>query len=78
MPPGPQHRYYAGRTLEAVAVVVEQTPNIRGSTQLTPGELREAISTSRAFLVLATQRELMAEALARHWPTGEPNVQSPC
>jgi hypothetical protein len=49
--------------LEAVAVAVEQTPNIGAPIQITPAELREAISTSRAFLSLASQLELMARGV---------------
>jgi hypothetical protein len=49
--------------LEAVAVAVESTPNVGAPIQLSPGELRDAIRSSRAFLSLADQLELMARGV---------------
>ena len=49
--------------LEAVAVAVESTPNVAGPIPITPIELRDAIRSSRAFLSLADQLELMARGV---------------
>ncbi len=49
--------------LEAVAVAVESTPNVAGPIPITPIELRDAILSSRAFLTLADQLELMARGV---------------
>ena len=49
--------------LEAVAVAVESTPNVGAPMQITPAELRDAIRSSRAFLSLADQLELMARGV---------------
>ena len=49
--------------LEAVAVAVESTPNVAGPIPITPIELRDAILSSRAFLSLADQLELMARGV---------------
>lgn len=49
--------------LEAVATAVESTPGVSGPIPITPAELRDAISASRAFLSLADQLDLMARGV---------------